>query len=55
MSKHAEQILNSILEEFERCGKSNDELEAKSLFRLLNDCPLPEPSSPLTESPAPTD
>jgi len=44
MSKHVEQILNCILEEYERNGKSSDELEAKSLFLLLNYCPPPDSS-----------
>jgi hypothetical protein len=49
MSKHVEQILNTILEEYER-NKNSDELEAKSLFLLLNYCPPPD--SPLHEKPA---
>jgi hypothetical protein len=48
MGKHAEELIASILEEHARCTKDNAELEAKSLFRLLNYCHLqlgedPEP------------
>jgi hypothetical protein len=44
MSKHVEQIVNSILEEYERQGENRTELEAKSLFLLLNYCPPPDSS-----------
>jgi hypothetical protein len=44
MRKHVEQILSSILEEYERDEKNSDELEAKSLFLLLNYCPSPDSS-----------
>ena len=47
MSKPVEQILASILEDYARCEKTNDELEAKSLFRILNYCPPVEPGTPL--------
>jgi hypothetical protein len=38
------------MEKFAACREKNEELEAKSLFRLLNYCP-PE----LNEKPAPRD
>ena len=44
MSKHVEQILNSILEDYKREGNKSKELEAKSLFLLLNYCPPPDSS-----------
>jgi len=46
MSKHVEQILNSILEDYKREGNKSRELEAKSLFMLLNYCPPPDSSVP---------
>jgi hypothetical protein len=49
LAKHVEQILSSILEEYERGGKNSDELEAKSLFLLLNY--RPPPDSSLLEEP----
>jgi len=39
MNKYAEELIASILEEHAQCAKDNVELEAKSLFRLLNYCP----------------
>jgi hypothetical protein len=42
MNKHAQEIIGSIIEDFAVGGRSREELEAKSLFRLLNFCP-PEP------------
>jgi hypothetical protein len=53
VSNYVEQILASILEDYARCEKDNDAFEAKSLFRLLNYCPPPEPETPPAEKPAP--
>jgi hypothetical protein len=39
MSKPAEEILQSILDEFAASKQGREELEAKALFRLLNYCP----------------
>jgi hypothetical protein len=39
MSKAVDEILNSIIEEFKAGKQAKEELEAKSLFRLLNYCP----------------
>jgi hypothetical protein len=39
MSRHVQEILESIIEEFVLCDTSRDELEAKAIFRLLNCCP----------------
>jgi hypothetical protein len=39
MNKDAKAIIDSIMEEFAACRQKNEELEAKSLFRLLNYCP----------------
>jgi hypothetical protein len=47
VNKHAEDIIASIIEEFSRCQKDRAELEAKSLFRLLNYCPPPRFRQPL--------
>jgi len=41
MSKAVDEILNSIIEEFKAGRQAKEELEAKSLFRLLNYCPPP--------------
>jgi hypothetical protein len=38
MNKFEKELIESILEEHARC-KDDPELEAKSLFRLLNYCP----------------
>jgi hypothetical protein len=38
MNKYAEEIMASIRDEYAR-SKPTPELEAKSLFRLLNYCP----------------
>jgi hypothetical protein len=40
MSKAVDEILRSINEVFKACGQATEEFEAKSLFRLLNYCPL---------------
>jgi hypothetical protein len=50
MNKDAKAIIDSIMEEFAACRERNEELDAKSLFRLLNYCP-PD----LDEQPAPRD
>jgi len=42
MNKHAQQIVDSIIEEFAVGVARDDDLAAKSLFRLLNFCPPPE-------------
>ena len=39
MNKHAQEILESIIEEFALCDSSRQEMEAKAIFRLLNFCP----------------
>ena len=52
MSKAVDEILNSILEEFEACRQATKEFEAKALFRLLNYCPPPSANVPLLEKPA---
>lgn len=39
MRKYAEEIIVSIREEYARGEKDIAELEAKSLFKLLNYCP----------------
>lgn len=52
MNKHAQKIIDSILQDFAACAQKNEELEAKCLFRLLNFCP-PQPANvPLIEKPA---
>jgi hypothetical protein len=52
MRKHVEELISSILEEYARCEKDQHDLEAKSIFRILNFCPPPEPGIPLFEKPA---
>jgi hypothetical protein len=52
MSKAVDAILNSILEEFRAGKQAKEELEAKTLFRLLNYCPPPAANVPLLEKPA---
>ena len=52
MSKPVDEILNSIIEEHARCEKDHAELEAKSLFRLLNFCPPLKPGVPLLDKKA---
>jgi len=47
MSKPVDDIINSILEEFKSSGMSQEELEKKTLFRLLNYCPPPQANVPL--------
>jgi hypothetical protein len=36
MNKHIKEIIEEISREFAECRQKSDELEAKSLFRLLN-------------------
>jgi hypothetical protein len=50
MSKAVDEILNSILEEFAACRQAKQELEAKTLFRLLNYCPPPSANMPLQQT-----
>jgi hypothetical protein len=45
MNKHAQEILDSIIEDFALCNGSREDLEAKAIFRLLNFCPPAESSS----------
>jgi hypothetical protein len=52
MSKAVDEILKAIIEEFKGCRKATEELEAKSLFRLLNYCPPSAASVPPQENPA---
>jgi hypothetical protein len=52
MSKAVDEILKSIIEEFKACRQATEELEAKSLFRLLNYCPPSAANVPLQERPA---
>jgi hypothetical protein len=52
MSKAIDEILNSIIEEFKACRQAKEELEAKTLFRLLNYCPPPSANVSLLEKPA---
>jgi hypothetical protein len=40
MNKHAQEIIDSIIEDFAAGDGSREELEARSLFRLLNFCPV---------------
>lgn len=42
MSKSVEELLDSIIRDWALCEQDHGELEAKSLFRLLNYCPPPE-------------
>ena len=49
VSKVVDEILNSILEEFEACRQATEELEAKALFRLLNYRPPPSANVPLQD------
>ena len=52
MSKAVEEILKSIIEEFKACRpQAAEELEAKSLFRLLNYCPPSAANVPPQENP----
>jgi hypothetical protein len=46
MSKYVEELLASILKEYARCEKGHHDPEAKSIFRLLNCCPLQGKSQP---------
>jgi hypothetical protein len=41
MSRPVEQLLQSILDEFAAGRQTQEALEAKALFRLLNYCPPP--------------
>jgi hypothetical protein len=50
MSKHVEELISSILEEYTRGEKDQQDLDAKSIFRILNFSP-PEPGAPLIEKP----
>jgi hypothetical protein len=43
MNRHAQEIIDSIIEDFAVGKRSREELEARSLFRLLNFCST-EPS-----------
>jgi hypothetical protein len=45
MNKFAQEILDSIIEEFALCDSSREEMEAKAIFRLLNFCPPAEGST----------
>jgi hypothetical protein len=52
MSRPAEEILASIIENFLRCEKSHKDLkdlEEKAIFCLLNYCPPSELNAPLAE------
>ena len=49
MNRHAEEILKSILEEFATRDRQREDLEAKSIFKILNYCP---PDYPVVEKPA---
>jgi len=43
MRKPAKELIDSILDEHAQCKKEDvEKLEAKSLFKLLNYCPLEE-------------
>jgi hypothetical protein len=53
VSRLVDEILKSIIEEFAAPGMSKEDLEQKTLFRLLNYCPPPE--VPSTEKPAARD
>jgi len=39
MNKRVQEIIDSIIEDFAAGNGSREELEARSLFRLLNFCP----------------
>jgi hypothetical protein len=52
VSKYGDEILKSILEDFANAGASQDDVEARALFRLLNYCPPPQSNTPLIEQPA---
>jgi hypothetical protein len=41
MSRPLEELIRSILDDFAASKRTLEELEAKSLFRLLNYCPPP--------------
>jgi len=41
VNNHAQEILESILEEFADAKLTQEELEAKAIFRVLNYCPRP--------------
>ena len=41
MSRAVNQLLRSIMDEFAAARQSQEALEAKALFRLLNYCPPP--------------
>jgi hypothetical protein len=45
MNKHAQEILDSIIEEFALCDSSREQMEAKAIFRLLNFCPPADAST----------
>jgi hypothetical protein len=53
MSKAVDDIINSILEEYKTSGISREELDKKTLFRLLNYCPPPGANLPLLQKPSP--
>lgn len=59
MRKYAEEIIVSIREEYARGEKDIAELEAKSLFKILNYCPPtdkePKKTSSRSEGKAPSD
>jgi hypothetical protein len=39
INKHAQEIIDSIIEDFALCDSSRENMEAKAIFRLLNFCP----------------
>jgi hypothetical protein len=45
MNKRVQEIIDSIIEDFAAGNGSREELEARSLFRLLNFCPAEPPLS----------
>ena len=52
MKSYSRELLNSIVEEFANSGMNREDLEARSIFRILNFCPPPEANIPLIKKPA---
>jgi hypothetical protein len=51
MSRPVDELLQSILEDFAAGRQSQEALEAKTLFRLLNYCPPPASDTGETYAP----
>jgi hypothetical protein len=52
VKSYSRELLDSIVEEFANSGMNREDLEARSIFRILNFCPPPEVNIPLIKKPA---